>query len=1028
MQQRSLRGDDNTNQGTHAMKLCEFCIKRPVFSMVLSFILIIIGFTGLLNLSTRFVPNFQKNSIIITTNYPGASAQLIETDVTSPLEEDISSISGIDSIQSNSYPGTSKIRVTLSFGQPLYEIANQIRNMVSMAQADLPSAVQTPDVHVGYNDMDLMDVAFTSPNLSLQQLRDYLDRYVTTRIEQVPGVSQVYVVGANSYAIQINLNPKKMAALGISVNQVQAAIQNNNIELPAGQIKGSAINFPITAETKLSTASEFDEIIIKNSGGRVLKIKDIGHAELASDSNDLSLVRVNGEPGVFLSIQNSTDSNPLQTANDIDKVIAQIQQQLPPGVHINKFYDQSEFMKGSVHEVYEAIFFACLCVIGIIALFLGSWRTMLIPIVTIPICIMASFGVMYIFGFSINMITLLAVVLSIGLVVDDAIVMLENIYRHIETGMAPMKAAIQGSKEISFAVIAMTLTLAAVYAPMGLMKNQASGFFQSFAFTLAGAVIISGFVALTLSPMMCAHLLKPIKHEKNKYHHLLEHFFSRLQKNYARGLKQILKHRLWVMLTTLGLVVGSFFLLGEIPKEFMPEEDLGIVIGVVNQSSGATADLLEQSLEKVALVLNQSPAMALTVTIADTNPQGFSAAFGDLKPYKQRKLSASEVAASADAKIKTLPGLDAGVFSPSFGGSMKSQLEFNLLGSGTYRDLYDNSQYVLKKLDDYPGLRNLHSSLTFDSQQYSVTVNREVAGRLGVSVKDIDNTLAAFFGDIQVSTFDMGGKTYNVYLQAIDSDLHNIDSLNQFYVNNAQNQLVSMSNLVQTQAFLGQQNLPHYNRARAVTIDAQLAPGYQLGTVVAYLQKTLPSILPKDTKFAFTGRAQQLLETNNSMGWLFLLALIFIYLVLAAQFESFLDPLIILLAVPFSIVGALISLRCIGGSLNIFTDIGLVTLIGLIAKHGILITQFANKLQAEGYKMQEALIQAASIRLRPILMTTMAMIFGALPLVFASGASANSRMQIGIVIIGGLLFGTFFSLILVPVTYSFADKIRRKFI
>lgn len=1010
------------------MNFSEFCIKRPVFSTVLSLILIIIGLMGLLNLATRFVPDFERNIVMIITNYPGASPNLIETDVTTPLEEEISSISGIDTIESDSYQGMSRIRVTLKFGQPLYEIANQIRNMVSMAQQNLPTGVQSPNVHVGYGDMDLMDIAFTSKDLSLQQIRDYLDRYITPQIEQVPGVSQVDAVGANAYAMQINLDPKKMAALGISANQVQNAIQNSNIELPAGQIQGNSINFPITAETKLSSAQEFNNIIVKNNGNRVVQIKDIGNAELGSDNSDLSLVKLNGEPGVFLSVQNTTDSNPLATAADIDKLLAQIQAQLPPDLHVNKFYDQSVFMKGSVHEVYEAIFFATLCVIGIIALFLGSWRTMLIPIVTIPICIMASFGVMYVCGFSINMITLLAVVLSIGLVVDDAIVMLENIYRHIENGMAPMKAAIQGSKEITFAVIAMTLTLAAVYAPIGLMKNQASGFFQSFAFTLAGTVIVSGFVALTLSPMMCARLLKPIKMEsKRGYHHFLESFFARLQTLYSRYLRLILKNRVWVVLITLALIVGSFFLVSDIPAEFMPEEDLGIVIGIVNANSGANITMLEQSLEQVATVMGQSPAMALTVSMANTNPQAFSAVFGDLKPYKERTQSAAEIAAAADAKIKTIPGLSAGVFSPSFGGSMKSQLEFNLLGAGTYQDLYGTSQYVLKKLASYPGLQNMRSSLTFDNQQYSVTVNRDVAGRLGVSVKDIDNTLATFFGDSQISTFDMGGKTYDVYLQAIDSDLHNIDSINQFYVNNANNQLVSMSNLVQTQAFLGQQDLPHYNRARAVTIDAQLAPGYELGTVVKYLETALPQILPKDTKYAFTGRAQQLQETNNDMGWLFLLAIIFIYLVLAAQFESFLDPFIILLSVPFSMIGALISLRCVGGSLNIFTDIGLVTLIGLIAKHGILITQFANKLQEEGHKMQEALIQAATIRLRPILMTTMAMIFGALPLVFATGASANSRMQIGVVIIGGLFFGTFFSLILVPVTYSFADKIRRKF-
>lgn len=1009
------------------MTLPETCIKRPVFSMVLSLILIVVGLMGLLNLPTRFLPTYERNKVVIETSYPGASPQLVESNVTTPLEEAITGIAGIDNIQSDSYQGESKIEVLLKYGQPLYELANQIRNKVSEARGDLPSNIESPMVRVGGGDADLMDIAFTSSELPLAQLRDYLDRYVTNKIEQIPGVAQVYIVGANSYAMNVALDPNKMSALGISVNDVQTAIQNSNIALPAGEIKGYNLNFPITAETKINTAKQFNDLIIKNQNGRLVRISDIGKATLGTDQNNQSIVSVNGQRGIFLSINPTTNANPLETAKLIDLAMAQIKNQMPPDIHSQRFFDSSIFMKDSVREVYLSIFFATLCVIGVIALFLGSWRTMIIPIVTIPICILASFGMMYFLGFSINMITLLALVLSIGLVVDDAIVMLENIYRHIEAGVKPLTAAIKGSKEIAFAVIAMTLTLAAVYAPVGFMRNEASHIFQSFAFTLAGAVIISGFVALTLSPMMCSRLLKPLtKSDKKTYHHYLDIVFHKLQTRYKNSLHHILKHRLMIVIATMGIAVGGFFLLGSIPKAFMPEEDIGFVIGVVTASSGENAEQIHESLNQVATILSGFPAVSAVVSLANASAQGFNGAFGTLKPFAQRTMSAAAVSQAADAKIHNIPGLNAAVFPPSFGNSMKHQLAFNIMASGSYKDLYNDSQTIIKKLRQYPGLKNIDSTMKFGSQQYTIKVKREIAGRLQVSVRDIDNTLAAFFGGAKISTFDMRGKTYNVYLQASESMLRNINSISQFYVNNAQGKLIPLSSLVTVEPTLGQQDLPHYNRLRSATISAQLAPGYSFGQVVQYLQNNLPHIMPSDTKYAFIGRAERLVSSSSSMGLLFLLALVFIYLVLAAQFESFLDPFIILLAVPFSIVGALAALKLIHGSLNIYTDIGLVTLIGLIAKHGILITQFANKLQEEGVKMKDALIEAASTRLRPILMTTAAMIFGALPLVLASGASANSRMQIGIVIISGLFFGTFFSLVLVPVTYTFAAKLKSK--
>jgi len=1007
------------------MNLSEICIKRPVLAIVLSLILVVIGIMGFHYLDTRFFPKFEKDIINVTTNYPGASAKLIESSITTPLEESVSGIQGIDTIQSDSYQSSSVIKVSVKFGSNVDDIANQIRNKVEQARSQLPKNVDAPIVEVGGGNMDLMDIGFTAPKGNVNATRDYLDRYVVNKIQQIPGIASVREVGADKYAMRIWLDPKKMAARSLSISQVTAAIQNSNLELPAGEVKSNTINYPITAATKLTTAKEFNNIIVKNDGGNLVRIKDIGHAELGSDSSDQSIVKLNGKPGVLLSITNATDANPIDAAKQVNSFLSSIKPTLPQGMYAVHSFDMSVYMNDSVHEVYITILIAVLCVILVIFIFLGQFRTVIIPIATIPVCILASFGLMYLLGFTINVITLLALVLSIGLVVDDAIVMLENIYRHIENGAKPLAAAIKGSKEITFAVIAMTITLAAVYAPVGLMHNQAANIFRSFAFTLAGAVLISGFVALTLSPMMCSRFLKGNIAQAKGYSLFIENLYVRMANGYGKILSHILKVRIFVVFAAILIAIGGFFLFKSTPNAFIPPEDMGLVIAASSYAPpNASVKFLKNQLQQATNFMQDTPELASLVYIADTNAQSFNVAFATLKPFNERTRSAQQIANSINNKIKQVPGLYVTAFPPSFGGSMQHQLEFYLLGTQTYEQLAQDAKSIVNKLKQYPGLQSVQNSVSDGSQQYNMTVNRELAGKLQVTVKDIDQTMAALMGGSNISTFDMDGKNYNVYIQAMKSQLHNLSSIDTFYVNNSANQLIPLSNLVTLTPTLSQDTLPHYNRLRATQISAQLAPGYNLGTVVNYLQKTLPSILPSDIKYAFTGQAHNILTSSSSMGLIFLLALIFIYLVLAAQFESFIDPFIIILAVPLSIVGAVFSLKLIGGTLNMYTDIGLVTLIGLISKHGILITQFANKLQEEGMEMKAALIKASSIRLRPILMTTAAMIFGALPLIFATGANAHSRMQIGTVIIGGLFFGTFFSLVVVPVTYSYAAKFK----
>lgn len=1005
------------------MNLAKLCIKRPVLATVISLIMVVGGFMGYTYLQTRFFPKFQAGMLMISTYYPGASAKLVETSITTPLEQDISGVPGIDDMHSTSMQGSSNITIDLVDGVDADVVANKIRNQISENSSQLPASVKPPVVQVGWGNMDLIDIGVTSDTKNVLQLRDYLERYVINQIEQLPGIASVQVDGGNKYAMRIELDPKKLHALGLGVDDITNAIANNNIELPAGEIEADTIDYPITAKTQLHSTNQFANLIIENKDNKIIRLKDVAKIKLGRDSADQTIVKYNGKRGVNMTVFNTMDSNPITAADSVVTLLNHLKQQLPSDMKMNITFNQSKFMKASVHEVYVSIGIAILCVVAIIFLFLGKLRSVLVPIATIPVCIISTFGLIYAFGYTINVITLLAIVLSIGLIVDDAIVMLENIYRHIEQGKSRLEAANIGSSEITFAVVAMTLTLAAVYAPIGLIHGKAAHIFGSFAYTLAGAVIVSGIVALTLSPMMCARIL-PQSTTSTGYTQHLQAFFGKLEKSYERALTHILKVRLSIVFFVICIAVAGYFLVVSIPKGFMPHEDMGFIMVSINSPSGSSITYNSNQEDRVYQILKHYPAVESVTEFSTKQSDLFDNIFVALKPINQRKLSASELTDKLNAQFAQTPNLDASAFPPSFGGSMQQQLQFYILNSGSYYDLYNITQNVIQRLKHYPGLQNIQTDLKFDSQQYALSVNRALASQLNVSTESIDNTLATFLGGSTISTFDMNGRDYDVYMRASDPYLHNLKTIDQFYVKNSDGKLIPLSNLVNITPTLSQARLAHYNRLRAAITNANLAANYKLGAVVMYLEKELPQILPNNAKFAFTGMAKQISETSSNIGIIFLLGIVFIYLVLAAQFESFLDPLIILLAVPLSIVSALAALKIVGASLNIYTSIGLLTLIGLIAKHGILITQFANQLQKQGKDYTTALIEAAGIRLRPILMTTAAMIFGALPLVFSTGASAHSRFQIGIVFTVGLFFGTFFSLIVVPVMYSLAGEAR----
>lgn len=1011
------------------MQLPTFCIQRPVFATVLSLILVIIGIMGYQNLQTRFLPRFEQNRVVIMTTYNGASANLIESAITTPLEKSISGVDGIDYTTSISNQGVSRITVMLKPGTNIFDTTNKIRNQVAMTTSQLPRNIQAPIVEIGHGEIDLMDIGFSVDGNQLNPLRDYLEHNVITRIEQQPGISEVDVLGANKYAMRVTLHPAAMTARQISVNEVETAIQNSNLELPAGFIKTPTMDFPITAKTALHTADQFGSIAIKKINGQVIKLKDIADVKLGNDMNTKSIIQINGKPGILLSVYNTDSANPIHASKKIRALLSRIATQLPSSIHYTITFDQSDFMNASIFEVYKTISLAILCVAMIIFFSLGKIRSAFIPIVTIPICILATMGLMYFLGFSINIITLLAMVLSIGLVVDDAIVVLENIHRHMENGMPRLQAAIQGSKEIATPVIAMTLTLAAVYAPIGLIKGPVSHIFSSFAFTLASAVIISGFVALTLSPMMCSKFLSSHTGQTNRFNQRIDDFFQTLTNKYKQLLSDFLSHRFKIIVATIALAIGGLMIASTLPKTFMPNEDMGFLITLLKSAVGTNNDFSENQLQQVNSLLLQHPEIHTTVSLSlqQSSEQDNNMVFSTLQDYSKRNLSAQQLATNINAQLFKIPGLNAISFAPSFGGSLHSQVAFYIMAPLPYRDLYQIGNALINKLNAYPGLNNLSNNIQFNNQQYALTVNRDVANDLQVPVSTIDTTIADLLGGASVSTFTLNGQSYDVDIQAAKPYLQSVQTMQQFSVQTETGQFVPLTNLISVAPVPMQTDLFHYNRLRAAEITGEISPGYTAGEVVHYLQNNLSSLLPNQVKYAFTGQARHIVTSSNSMMSIFLLAFVFIYLVLSAQFESFIDPLIILLAVPLSIVGALVSLKCVNGSINLYTMIGLVTLVGLIAKHGILITQFANTLQKSGENAKDALIHAASIRLRPILMTTAAMMCGALPLIFASGASAVSREQIGTVFVGGLFFGTFFSLVLVPVAYSYFGQLKRFF-
>ncbi|UCV21933.1 efflux RND transporter permease subunit [Ferribacterium limneticum] len=1001
------------------MKVSEICIKRPVFATVLSLVIMLLGIVSYTRLPVREYPKIDEPVVTVNTTYRGASAEIIESQVTKPLEDSLAGIEGVEVITSISRAESSQISVRFKLERAPDSAASDVRDRVSRVRNRLPDEVDEPVIAKVEADANpVIWIAFSSDKHSALEVTDVATRIVKPRLQTLPGAADVRVFGDRKFAMRIWLDKQRLAAYQLTPADVEDALRKQNVEVPAGRIESREREFSVVANTDLKTTEEFGAVIVKTVNGYPIRINDLGRVEIGAAS-ERSSVRFKGRSAVALGVIKQATANPLELSKALRADLPKITSELPEGMSANLSYDSSVFIDRSIESVFKTIGEAILLVLAIIFFFLRNVRATLIPLVTIPVSLIGAFGIMFALGFTINTLTLLALVLAIGLVVDDAIVMLENIFRHIEEGMPRLQAALQGSKEIGFAVVAMTLTLAAVYAPVAFMTGRTGKLFIEFALTLAGAVLVSGFVALTLSPMMCSVLLK---HEEKhgKAFLMVEGFLNWLNSGYKRVLTASLNHR-WIVLVGFVIVAASCgFLLKALKSELAPVEDRGIIFGMFLGPEGATLDYTEKYARQIEGIYSQTKDAERYFVVAGnpTVSQGISIL--GLTDWNDRTRRSPEIAKELFPKFAAIPGVMAfPVTPPSLGQSPRERpVNFVVVTAAPYEELQKVTGEILAEVAKNPSLTNVDTDLKLNKPELSVDVKRDKAADMGVPVETIGRTLETFLGGRQVTRFKRDGEQYDVIVQVAEVERRNPEDIRDIYVRGRDGSMISLENLVDVRETISPRELNHFGQRRAVTITANLAPGYTLGEALDYMDGVADRVLKPGYAADYNGQSREFRQSSSSLLFTFGLALAFIYLVLAAQFESFRDPFIIMLTVPLSMAGALLALWLSGGTLNVYSQIGLVTLVGLITKHGILIVEFANQLQEKGMALKEAVIESAYLRLRPILMTTGAMVLGAVPLAFSAGAGAESRQQIGWVIVGGLLLGTFFTLFVVPTVYS----------
>ena len=1002
------------------MSFSDIFIRRPVLSTVVALMILLLGFQGLFNLSVRQYPEVEETVITISTVYPGASADLIQGFITAPIAAAVATTENIDYVKSQSSPSSSTVTVQMELGSNPDTALTEVMSKVQQVRGQLPTDAEDPTIVKGTGmQFAIMYLAMQNPNMTAEELTEYIERVIRPRVSTIEGVAEVQVLGANKYSMRVWIDPIKLAARGLTAPEVLQAINASNFLSAPGKTKNEYVAYSITMKSTLQTPEAFGELPLKSDSGNVVRLRDVARVELAAESTD-TVVNFNGEPGTFIGIFPTPSANPLTTAAAVIDELPAISASLPEGMTITMVYDSTETISASIDEVFKTIAEAVAIVIVVILLFLGSFRSVLMPVVTIPLSLIGVCFILLMMGYSINLLSLLAMVLAIGLVVDDAIVVVENIHRHIEDGMSPMQAAFKGMREIFGPVVAMTITLAAVFAPLMFTGGLTGSLFREFAVTLAGAVIISGFIAVTITPMMSARMLKA--GNQSRFAKAVDRTFERIANRYERMVAGSLNYRPVTLLVVIALVSVTAFMFFKTSNELAPEEDQGALFALVTAPRYATTDYTTLYTDQIRDLTKDLPELKTNFSIVGmgggTN-SGF--AVWALKDWSDRTRSQKEIQADIQARLSKVAGVEALVFAPpslpGAGGGLP--ISVVIQSTGDPSQVFEVAEQIKAKAQASGRFIVVQNSLSFDAPQVTVTIDRDRAAALNLSVRDIGMTLSLLVGGGSIAQFDRDSNSYDIIMQVPDQYRGNPEKLGEFYVRSVNGQMVPLSAVVTIKTNSSPAAIEQFNQLNSATISALPVPGVTTGDGLKTIEDIARPLLPAGFFIDYAGQSRLESEQGNTILIAFALAIVVIYLVLAAQFESFRDPLIIMMSVPLSIFGAIVPLNLGLGTLNIYTQVGLITLIGLITKHGILLVEFANQQREEhGMSRHEAIIASAKVRLRPILMTTAAMALGVVPLIVASGAGAAARYSMGLVIFCGVIVGTIFTLFVVPMFYT----------
>ncbi len=1006
------------------MTLSDLSVRRPVFAAVIAILMVLVGVVGFLSLPVREYPDTEPPIVSVGTTYAGAAAGVVETRVTQVLENALAGVEGIETITSRSRDGQSEITIEFAPGRTVDAAANDVRDRVGGVADDLPEEVLAPEVRkVDADASPILFFVVSKPGWSRVELSDYVDRNLADRFSALDGVARIFIGGEARPSMRVWLKPERLVALGLTPGDIETALRTQNVELPAGRLESADQNITLRVNRPFANPEQFSQLVVsRGDDGYLVRLGDVARVETGPE-NPYAAFRLNGDSALGMGIVRQSGANTLSVAEDAKALAEQIRPSLPQGMTLTIGSDDSLFISRAIDGVWWTLGEAALLVVLVIFLFLGSWRATLIPAVTVPICLLATFAVLWLFGFSINLLTLLALVLAIGLVVDDAIVVLENVYHRIEQGEPPLLAAVNGTRQVAFAVISTTIVVCAVFVPVMFLAGQTGLLFRELAAAMIAAVAFSGFVALSLAPMLCANLIR--REERGRLARWVDDRFQRLEQRYTRLLRRVIARPLIALISVTVFLAGSGFLFTTLQSELVPPEDVGILNANISAPEGtgyAAMDKYMLEASKPVLALMEKGTVR---SVIQRTPGGFSASddFNSgvfvvfLKPWEERTEKTEDVVKQVNKILADLPAVRGNASARSSIGRGRGQpLTFVIAGS-TYEALSVARDRILAAARDNPSIVNLDSDYKETKPQMQIDVDTARAGDLGVSVDAVSRALQSLLGSRRVSTYVDRGEEYRVIVQADAADRASPESLAAIQVRGRDGVLVSLANLVKVRETAGARDLGRFNKLRAITLSGGLTPGYTMGEALSFLEAQAAAS-PEVLAVGYRGESQAFKETGGSIVLVFILTIVLVYLVLAAQFESFVHPATIITTVPLAVGGGVIGLALAGMTLNLYSQIGIVMLVGLAAKNGILIVEFANQLRDQGKEIGEAILQAATRRLRPILMTSIATAFGAIPLAIAGGAGGAARSAIGVVIVFGVTLATLITLVLIPIIYA----------